>query len=232
MPDRDVAPRRPRVPPAGGKNGLVTGKNALVTSAAEQPAPRKKTGRRPGGADTRRTVLEAARAEFAARGYQKASMRAIARAAGVDAALLHHYFGSKDKLFLAALEFPVDPRLMVEQVLAGDRAEVGERVARFVLALWEQPTVRDRLLAVLRTAAASEEVAGLMRGFMVTELVSRLAVGLDVPQPELRVELVMSQILGLAMARYVIAVEPLASAPAEELLPLLARAVQGYLVEA
>ncbi|WP_263105065.1 TetR family transcriptional regulator [Kitasatospora sp. DSM 101779] len=210
----------------------MTGKNALVTSAAEQPAPRKKTGRRPGGADTRRTVLEAARAEFAARGYQKASMRAIARAAGVDAALLHHYFGSKDKLFLAALEFPVDPRLMVEQVLAGDRAEVGERVARFVLALWEQPTVRDRLLAVLRTAAASEEVAGLMRGFMVTELVSRLAVGLDVPQPELRVELVMSQILGLAMARYVIAVEPLASAPAEELLPLLARAVQGYLVEA
>ncbi|MCU7824435.1 TetR family transcriptional regulator [Kitasatospora sp. DSM 101779] len=177
-------------------------------------------------------MLEAARAEFAARGYQKASMRAIARAAGVDAALLHHYFGSKDKLFLAALEFPVDPRLMVEQVLAGDRAEVGERVARFVLALWEQPTVRDRLLAVLRTAAASEEVAGLMRGFMVTELVSRLAVGLDVPQPELRVELVMSQILGLAMARYVIAVEPLASAPAEELLPLLARAVQGYLVEA
>ncbi|MEV8099662.1 TetR family transcriptional regulator [Kitasatospora sp. NPDC085879] len=203
-----------------------------MTSAAEQPAPRKKTGRRPGGADTRRTVLEAARAEFAARGYQKASMRAIARAAGVDAALLHHYFGSKDKLFLAALEFPVDPRLMVDQVLAGARAEVGERVARFVLALWEQPTVRDRLLAVLRTAAASEEVAGLMRGFMVTEVVSRLAVGLDVPQPELRVELVMSQILGLAMARYVIAVEPLASAPAEELLPLLARAVQGYLVEA
>ncbi|WP_431678953.1 TetR family transcriptional regulator [Kitasatospora sp. KL5] len=202
-----------------------------MTSAAEQPAPRKKTGRRPGGADTRRTVLEAARAEFAARGYQKASMRAIARAAGVDAALLHHYFGSKDKLFLAALEFPIDPRMVVDQVLAGDRAAVGERVARFVLALWDQPTVRDRLLAVLRTAAASEEVAGLMRGFMVTEVVSRLAADLDVPQPELRVELVMSQILGLAMARYVIAVEPLASAAPEEVLPLLARAVQGYLVE-
>lgn len=224
MPDRDVAPHRPRTP-------TTAGKNALVTSAAEQPAPRKKTGRRPGGADTRRTVLEAARAEFAALGYQKASMRAIARAAGVDAALLHHYFGSKDKLFLAALEFPVDPRLIVDQVLAGDRAQVGERVARFVLALWEQPTVRDRLLAVLRTAAASEEVAALMRGFMVTEVVSRVAAGLDAPQPELRVELVMSQILGLAVARYVIAVEPLASAPGEDLLPLLARAVQGYLVE-
>ncbi|MFD9129103.1 TetR family transcriptional regulator [Kitasatospora sp. NPDC059571] len=201
----------------------------MTADADDQPAPRKKTGRRPGSADTRRTVLEAARAEFAARGYQKASMRAIARAAGVDAALLHHYFGSKDRLFLAALEFPVDPQLVVERILTGDPDAVGERVAGFVLALWEEPTVRDRLLALLRTAAASEEVAALMRGFMVTELVSRVADGLGVPQPELRVELVMSQILGLAMARYVIRVEPLASAPAEELLPLLARAVQTHL---
>jgi AcrR family transcriptional regulator len=201
-----------------------------VTAAADrQPAPRKKTGRRPGAADTRRTVLEAARAEFAARGYQKASMRAIARAAGVDAALLHHYFGSKDKLFLAALEFPVDPRLLVAQVLEGDRGSVGERLARLVLSLWEQPTVRDRLLAVLRTAAASEEVAGLMRGFMVAEVVTGVAAGLDVPQPELRVELAMSQVIGLALARYVIAVEPLASASPDELMPLLARSLQGFL---
>ncbi|GAA5000790.1 TetR family transcriptional regulator [Kitasatospora paranensis] len=199
----------------------------MTAAADRQPAPRKKTGRRPGSADTRRTVLEAARAEFAARGYQKASMRAIARAAGVDAALLHHYFGSKDKLFLAALEFPIDPRLLVARVLEGDRDAVGERLARLVLGLWEQPTVRDRLLAVLRTAAASEEVAGLMRGFMVAEVVTGVAAGLDVPQ--LRVELAMSQVIGLALARYVIAVEPLASASPDELLPLLARSLQGCL---
>ncbi|MFF0413202.1 TetR family transcriptional regulator [Kitasatospora sp. NPDC004745] len=190
---------------------------------------RKRVGRRPGGEDTRGAVLAAARAEFGARGYQKASMRAIARAAGVDAALLHHYFGTKDRLFLAALDFPVDPRVVVEQVLAGERDRVGERVAAFVLGLWEQPAVRDRLLALLRTAAASEEVAALVRGFMVTELVGRLAGELDLENPELRVELVLSQIVGLAMARYVIQVEPLASAPVDQVAPLLARTVQGYL---
>lgn len=173
--------------------------------------------------------MEAARAEFAARGYEKASMRAIARAAGVDPALLHHYFGSKDRLFMAALEFPIDPGLLMEQVLTGDRSAVGERVARFVFRLWEEPTVRDRLLALLRTAATTEEVARLMRGFMVTALVGRLARELDVEQPELRVELVMSQIVGLAMARYVIGVEPLASASPEELVPLLGRTIQAYL---
>ncbi|MGW4803768.1 TetR/AcrR family transcriptional regulator [Kitasatospora sp. NPDC004272] len=189
----------------------------------------KARGRRPGGGDTRGAVLVAARAEFAAHGYQKASMRAIARGAGVDAALLHHYFGTKDRLFMAALEFPLDPRTVVETVFAGDPATVGERVAGFVLELWERPEVRDRLLALVRTAAASEEVAALMRGFMVTELVTRAAEQLDVEQPELRVELVMSQIVGLAMARYVIAVEPLASAPPEVLAPMLGRTVQGYL---
>ncbi|GAA2773893.1 TetR family transcriptional regulator [Kitasatospora cinereorecta] len=200
-----------------------------MSGEEKQPVAKKRTGRRPGGEDTRGAVLAAARAEFGARGYQKASMRAIARAAGVDAALLHHYFGSKDRLFMAALEFPIDPRVVVERVLAGDRATVGERVAAFVLGLWEQPAVRDRLLALLRTAAASEEVAALVRGFMVTELVDRLAAELDVDQPELRVELVMSQIVGLAMARYVIGAEPLASAAPEEILPLLGRTVQLYL---
>ncbi|MFJ1756775.1 TetR family transcriptional regulator [Kitasatospora sp. NPDC088134] len=189
----------------------------------------KVRGRRPGGGDTRGVVLGAARAEFAARGYQKASMRAIARAAGVDAALLHHYFGTKDRLFMASLEFPFDPRAVVETVFGGDRETVGERVAGFVVGLWEQPAVRERLLALVRTAAASEEVAGLMRDFMVAELVGRVAAGLEVPDPELRVELVMSQVVGLAMARYVIGVEPLASAPPEVLVPLLGRTVQGYL---
>ncbi|MER8184096.1 TetR family transcriptional regulator [Kitasatospora sp. NPDC094015] len=202
-----------------------------MTSAEQPPPPaaRKKTGRRPGGADTRRTVLEAARAEFAARGYEKASMRAIGRAAGVDAALLHHYFGTKDRLFLAALEVPIDPRVVVGQVLAGDRATVGERVAAFVLGLWEQPEVRERMLALLRTAATNEQVAQLMRGFMVSELVGPAAAELGIPQAELRLELMMSQIVGLAMARYVIGVEPLASAAPADLAPLLARTVQGYL---
>ncbi|MFC1421179.1 TetR/AcrR family transcriptional regulator [Streptacidiphilus cavernicola] len=192
------------------------------------PTPRR-VGRRPGGPDTRGAVLAAARAEFAARGYQKASMRGIARVAGVDPALLHHYFGSKDRLFLAVLDFPLDPRTVVEQIVAGDRARVGERIARFVLTLWEDRGVRERLLAVLRGAAGDEEVAAMLRGFVVGELVARIAAGLELPRPELRVELVLSQVIGLAMARYVVAVEPLASATVEELVPLLAPTLQGYL---
>ena len=192
--------------------------------------PPRRVGRRPGAVDTRAVVLAAARSEFAAHGYEKASMRGIARAAGVDAALLHHYFGSKDRLFLAVLDFPVDPRTVVEQIVAGERSQVGERIARFVLTLWEDQGVRERLLALLRSAAGSAEVAAMFRGFLVGELVGRIAAELDVPQPELRVELVVSQIVGLAMARYVIAAEPIASAPVEDLLPLLAPTIQRYLI--
>ena len=100
-------------------------------------APAKRPGRRPGSADTRGEILDAARAEFASRGYEKATVRGIARAAGVDSALVHHYFGSKDRVFLAALEFPVDPAVVLEQV-AGDPAGIGERLARFVVGLWER----------------------------------------------------------------------------------------------
>ncbi|MHA6764390.1 TetR/AcrR family transcriptional regulator [Streptacidiphilus sp. PAMC 29251] len=98
------------------------------------------------------------------------------------------------------------------------------------MTLWDDQGVRDRLLAVLRGAAGSEEIAAMLRGFVLRELVGRIAEGLDLPQPELRVELAISQLIGLAMARYVIAVEPVASASAEELVPLLAPTLQRYLI--
>src|SRR5437879_13871297 len=111
--------------------------------AANPGSAPKRTGRRPGSADTRNEILAAARAECARRGYEKAAVRGIARAAGVDSALVHHYFGSKDRVFMAAMEFPIDPLVVLEQV-AGDPAEVGERLARLVVGLWETPAVRDR----------------------------------------------------------------------------------------
>jgi hypothetical protein len=130
---------------------------------------------------------------------------------------------------MAALEFPVEPKAAVAQLLEGDRAVLGERVAAFVLTLWEQPGVLDRLMALLRAAATTEQVARLMRGFVQEELVARIAAELEVDQSELRAELMFSQIIGLAMARYVIGVEPLASATRAELVPLLAPTFQGYL---
>lgn len=174
-------------------------------------------------------MLDAARGEFAAHGYEKASMRGIARAAGVDAALLHHYFGTKQQLFVAALEFPIDPEHIAQQILTGDRDAAGERVIRFALTFWEDAPARERMLAILRTAATNEQVAELFRDFVERELVARLAAALGEERGGLRVELVMSQIVGLAIARYVMRVEPLASAGPDELAALVGPVLQHYL---
>lgn len=191
-------------------------------------APAKRPGRRPGSADTRGQILNAARAEFASRGYEKATLRAIARAADVDAALVHHYFGSKEQVFLAALDFPVDPATVVEMA-AGDLSRVGERLARYVVALWEAPEARERLLAVVRTVTSNEEMAALVRGFAHPRLVAPLAARIGGPDAEARVEMALAQIIGLAMARYVIRVEPIASLGAEDLVALLGGALQRLL---
>ena len=190
--------------------------------------PAKRPGRRPGSADTRGEILDAARAEFASRGFEKATVRGIARAAGVDSALVHHYFGSKDRVFLAALEFPVDPAVVLEQV-AGDPAAIGERLARVVVGLWDVPQARERLLAVLRTVTSNEEVAALLREFAGSQLIAPLAARVGGADAEARVEMALAQIIGLAMARYVIRVEPVASLGSEELVALLAPAMQRLL---
>lgn len=203
--------------------------NARVDEGAAASA-RKKPGRRPGGPDTRQAILDAARAEFAARGYENTSMRAIARSAEVNSALLHHYFGTKDQLFLAALDFPVRPRDVVAQVLGGERDGIGERIARFAFGLLENPASRERVLAVLRAAATNEQMARLLRGFIEREMIAAISATLDVPNPSLRAELTMTQIVGLIMGRYVLAVEPLASAAVDDLVPLLAPTLQRYLV--
>lgn len=198
--------------------------------AAADPVARRRLGRRPGGADTRQDILDAARAQFAAHGYENTSMRAIARAAEVNSALLHHYFGTKDQLFLAALDFPLKPRDLVARILGGEREGVGERVVRFAFGLLEDPAARERVVAALRAAATNEQVGRLFRGFVVSEVVGPVAAAIGPPRPALRAELAMTQIVGMIMGRYVLAVEPLASAPVEELIALYGPTLQRYLV--
>jgi AcrR family transcriptional regulator len=121
------------VPPV--PDSAAPGPAASDPDAASAPdRPTRRTGRRPGRSDTRAEILAAARAEFAGRGFEGATVRGIARAAGVDPALVHHYFGSKEKVFLAAMEFPVDPAAVIERVL-GDPESAGEALARFVVGL-------------------------------------------------------------------------------------------------
>src|SRR5918912_3213202 len=109
-----------------------------MASTSRTPPPR---GRRPGAPDTRATILDAARALFAERGFAGTTIRGVASAAGVDAALVHHYFGTKDDLFLAAMELPVDPRRVLAPALTGDVGAAGERLLRAFLSMWDDPEI-------------------------------------------------------------------------------------------
>jgi AcrR family transcriptional regulator len=190
----------------------------------------RRSGRRPGNPDTREVILAAAREAFAERGFDGASIRAIANAAGVDPALVHHYFGTKDKLFLATMNVPADPGELLPQVLAGGPAEAGERFVRMFLTLWDSPA-GSAGVALLRSAVSHEWAARLMREFIVTQILRRITSGLNLDPAEspLRASLVASQMAGLAMVRYVLKVEPLASMPAEALVAAVAPTVQRYL---
>jgi AcrR family transcriptional regulator len=190
----------------------------------------RRSGRRPGNQDTRQSILDAARTMFAERGFDGASIRAIATEAKVDPALVHHYFGTKDKLFLASMNAPLDPAELVPKALAGPREEAGERLVRTVLSVWDSPA-GSAAVALLRSAMSNEWMARLMREFVVTQVLRRAVaeMGLQGEDAALRTALVATQIAGLAVVRYVLKVEPVAGADAEDLVRAIAPNVQRYL---
>jgi AcrR family transcriptional regulator len=190
----------------------------------------RRSGRRPGNPDTRQSILDAARDVFAERGFDKASIRAIATGAGVDPALVHHYFGTKDKLFLASMNSPIDPGVLIPQALSGPRDQVGERMVRMVLSVWDSPA-GVAAVAMLRSAMSNEWTARLMREFVVTQVLRRAIaeLSLDPAEAPMRAALTASQIAGLLVARYILKVEPLASAPPETIVATVGPTVQRYL---
>ncbi len=175
-------------------------------------------------------MLAAARTAFAERGFDRATIRGIATAAGVDPALVHHYFGNKDKLFLAAIEAPVNPADLLPEVLAGGRENLGENVVRMLLRVWDGP-MRPAALALVRSAVAHEWTAKLLREFLVSQILRRVVgtLGLPTAEREARGSLAASQLIGLVMTRYVLKVEPLASASPESLVAAIGPNVQRYL---
>jgi sugar phosphate isomerase/epimerase/AcrR family transcriptional regulator len=183
------------------------------------------------GPGTRERILEAARAEFAERGYDKTSVRGIAKAAGVDPALVHHYFGTKDEVFAAAIELSFEPALIIPAIVGESAEGIGERLARYFLSVWENPVTRAPLLAVIRSALTHEAAAKVLRGFVLRRLLQRVAADLDVPDPEFRAELAASHMIGIAILRYVVQVEPLASARPEDIVAMVAPTLQRYLTE-
>jgi AcrR family transcriptional regulator len=200
-------------------------------ASPKDPASRKR-GRPPRteSADTRDRILTAAREEFSERGYDKTSVRGIAKAAGVDSALVHHYFGTKEQVFEAAVEVAFAPALKVrDAVVEGPLDSVGERMTRVIFGLWENPVTRTPLLAIVRSAVNNEAAAAVFRRLISAQLMRRIAGQLDVPDAELRAELAAAQLVGIAMMRYVIRIEPIASADVEEIIARVAPVVQGHL---
>jgi AcrR family transcriptional regulator len=179
---------------------------------------------------TRDRILAAAREEFSERGYDKTSVRGIAKAAGVDSALVHHYFGTKEQVFQEAVEAVFAPALKAPDVIFDGPLEgVGERFARFLFGIWENPVTRAPLLAVVRSAVNNEVAAAVFRRLISSQLMRRVASQVDLPDAELRAELAAAQLVGVAILRYVIKLEPLASADVEQIIARVGPVVQGHL---
>lgn len=186
-------------------------------------------GRRTGSGETRAAILEAAAASFAERGYAGTTMRGVAAEAGVDAALIHHYFGTKQELFRAVLELPVDLQAVASRVLAGDREELGERLASAFLSVWDDPAASRPLLAQLRSALTDPVAAESLRGFVIDTVLATVTEAIDRPRSDLRATLAASQLIGVAILRHALELEPLASADRDELAAALGPTLQRYL---
>lgn len=187
----------------------------------------KRRGRRPGDPEvTRRAILQAARRVFADHGYERATIRAIAAAAGVDPALIHHYFGTKQGLFVAAHDLPISPP-GVEAGLDEDGGRTpGEHMARTYLAAFAD---NASLEALVRSAVSNPTARDMLRGFIETEILHRWVSRLDRPDARLRVALAHSHLIGLFMARHILELDALTTADADDLVAAIAPALDRYL---
>lgn len=192
-------------------------------------ADRIHTGRRKGGSDTRALIEAAARRQFAELGYDRASLRQIAQEAGVDPSLVSHFFGNKQQLFLRVVQLPFAPSEAVARITAGAPEQAGLRLARFVVGLLEREQTRLLIISVLRAALSEPEAAGLLRNVLIGQVLIPIAEHLAAGDAALRASLVMSQVGGLILARYIMALEPLVARTPAEVITMLAPTFQRYL---
>jgi AcrR family transcriptional regulator len=190
----------------------------------------RKTGRRSGTTQTREQIAVAARTLFAELGYERATFRAIAAAAGVDPALVVHFYGSKDELFREVMQLPPAFADGLMRVAEGPRPQIGRRLATLLLGGLEDPHTRPIVLGRIRSASSHPEAAALVREIVAGDL-ARLTTAIGSDQPDTRAVLIGAQVVGIALARYVVAIEPLASLPAADLVELMAPTFQHYLTE-
>ena len=185
-------------------------------------------GRRPGAPDTRAEVLDAAKVLFAERGFSRTTIRAVASDAGVDPSLVHHYFGTKDDLFRAALALPIDPRELLGPIVAAGPDGAGERLVRTLLSVWDDPQEQPALLAVARSVIGDDGGRLVKEGF-IPVVIGPVLAALAVDRPEVRIPLVVSQLVGLIVTRYVLALTGMVEMPAEDVVVRLGPTIQRYL---
>ena len=186
-------------------------------------------GRRPGPTQTRESILAAALTKFLEDGYVATTIRAIATEVGVDQALVLHYFGTKDRLFAAALRTTAPTEHLLPPFEEGELADLGIRLADRYLQLWEQPPTATRIAATLRAASMSPSAASMVSEFVTDAVMRPLASALGSPDADLRASLASSHLFGTAVARYLIKVQPLASLPRGALVDVLGPVIQHYL---
>lgn len=199
-------------------------------------APRKddgtatrRRGRRPAGEDTRAALLSAARSVFAESGYDGATVRAIASRAGVDAAMVNHWFGGKDGLFAkAVLDLPFDPQEVLDAVTADGPDHLGENIVRTFVRRWDEAG-GGVFVALIRSVTAHDEALRGLKDLLVNRMIAGITRSTGSDQPELRASLCASQIVGMGMARYVVRLEPIASADVDTLAAAIAPNLQRYL---
>lgn len=204
---------------------------SAVNPAGSAETPDRRRGRRPAGEDTRGAILAAARSEFGNRGYDNTTMRGIARAAGVDARLVHHYFDGKEQVFVEAVGFPARPADLLSALMNGPPDELGRRLVFTFLGIMDSAAGRERIVAMFSGATTSDAVARMLREFLTREVLGRIAHLLGADRGELRASLAASHLAGIAMARVVLRVEPLASLAPEALAVIVGPVVQHYLTD-
>lgn len=182
------------------------------------------------GTDVRERVSSSARRLFYENGFDSTTVEEIAQDAGVSADSVRQLVGDKDRIFVAALGLPVDPTRVLPTIVHGPRDQLGERIVRLMLDTWDEPAHRDRLLTLIRSATTDEAIARMLREFLGAAVLRPAATACDVAP--LRLTGMAGQVMGLALLRYVIRLEPLASADADDVVALAAPTVQHYLTNA
>ncbi|WP_086666701.1 TetR/AcrR family transcriptional regulator [Lentzea kentuckyensis] len=189
----------------------------------------KRRGRRAAGEDTRAALVAAAREVFVEKGYDGATVRAIAAKAGVDAAMVNHWFGGKEGLFAqAVLQLPFDPAEILKRLVDGPVEQAGERIIRTFVTVWDA-TGGGTFAALIRSVTSQQEVANALKSFFVNAIFKNLLTEIGAEQRELRATLCATQMVGLGIVRYVVHFEPLASADLETLVKAIAPNMQRYL---